>query len=297
MASKTKSPPAAAIPHGLTREQLLEMYRLVRLTRSLEEKLETLFRQSKVVGGLFRSLGQEGESVASAYALRRRTDGTGDMLSPLIRNLGSMITVGATPAEVVRQYMAKGDSPARGKELNIHFTDYRRGFIGQISPLGDLVPVMAGVTLTFKQRGEERVGMVYIGDGATSTGAFHEGINFAAVQRCPLVVIVENNQWAYTTPPRLQTAARSFVDKAPGYGVAAEKVDGNDMLAVYGAARRAVDRARAGEGVTLIEVMTYRRKGHAQHDNQSYVDPTEIDRWATTNDPIDRFVLELTRNG
>ncbi|HEX8452436.1 MAG TPA: thiamine pyrophosphate-dependent dehydrogenase E1 component subunit alpha [Longimicrobium sp.] len=297
MASKTKSPPAAAIPHGLTREQLLEMYRLVRLTRSLEEKLENLFRQSKVVGGLFRSLGQEGESVASAFALRRRTDGTGDMLSPLIRNLGSMITVGATPAEVVRQYMAKGDSPARGKELNIHFTDYQRGFIGQISPLGDLVPVMAGVTLTFKQRGEDRVGMVYIGDGATSTGAFHEGINFAAVQRCPLVVIVENNQWAYTTPTRLQTAAKSFVDKAPGYGVAAEKVDGNDMLAVYGAAKRAVDRARAGEGVTLIEVMTYRRKGHAQHDNQSYVDPAEIDRWAATNDPIDRYIVALKENG
>jgi pyruvate dehydrogenase E1 component alpha subunit/2-oxoisovalerate dehydrogenase E1 component alpha subunit len=297
MASKTKArPAAAAIPHGLAREQLLEMYRLVRLTRSLEEKLELLFKQSKVVGGLFRSLGQEGESVASAYALRRRTDGTGDVLSPLIRNLGSMITIGATPAEVVRQYMAKGDSPARGKELNIHFTDYERGFIGQISPLGDLVPVMAGVTLTFKQRGEDRVGMVYIGDGATSTGAFHEGINFAAVQRCPLVVIVENNQWAYTTPTRLQTAAKQFIDKAPGYGVAAEQVDGNDMLAVYGAAKRAVDRARAGEGVTLIEVLTYRRKGHAQHDNQSYVDPAEVERWATTSDPIDRFAAALTEN-
>ena len=297
MATRIKTPPATAIPHGLTRDQLLEMYRLVRLTRSLEEKLENLFKQSKVVGGLFRSLGQEGESVASAYALRRRTDGTGDMLSPLIRNLGSMITVGATPGEVVRQYMAKGDSPARGKELNIHFTDYQRGFIGQISPLGDLVPVMAGVTLTFKQRGEDRVGMVYIGDGATSTGAFHEGINFAAVQRCPLVVIVEANQWAYTTPTRLQTAAKSFVDKAPGYGIAAEKVDGNDMLAVYGAAKRAVDRARAGEGVTLIEVETYRRKGHAQHDNQSYVDPAEVDRWAAGNDPIDRYVATLTGNG
>jgi TPP-dependent pyruvate/acetoin dehydrogenase alpha subunit len=288
---------AAVIPHGLTHQQLLELYRFVRLTRSLEEKLENLFRQSKVVGGLFRSLGQEGESVASAFALRRRTDGTGDMMSPLIRNLGSMLVMGATAGEVVRQYMAKGDSPARGKELNIHFTDYQRGFIGQISPLGDLIPVMAGVTLTFKQRAEDRVGMVYIGDGATSTGAFHEGINFAAVQRCPLVVVVENNQWAYTTPTRLQTAAAQFVDKAEGYGVAGEQVDGNDMLAVYGAAKRAVDRARAGEGVTLVEVMTYRRRGHAQHDNQSYVDPVEIEHWATTNDPIDRYVAVLTQNG
>jgi TPP-dependent pyruvate/acetoin dehydrogenase alpha subunit len=296
MASKTKARPAAP-PHGLTREQLLEMYRLVRLTRSLEEKLELLFKQSKVVGGLFRSLGQEGESVASAFALRRRTDGTGDMLSPLIRNLGSMLTLGARPVEIVRQYMAKGDSLARGKELNIHITDYDRGFIGQISPLGDLIPVMAGVALTFRQRGEDRVGMVYIGDGATSTGAFHEGVNFAAVNRLPLVVIVENNQWAYTTPTRLQSAVKSFVDKAAGYGIAGEQVDGNDMLASYAAAKRAVERARSGGGVTLIEMMTYRRKGHAQHDPQTYVDPAEIEHWASTNDPIDRYVAALTENG
>jgi pyruvate dehydrogenase E1 component alpha subunit/2-oxoisovalerate dehydrogenase E1 component alpha subunit len=234
MANNTKAR-TTAIPHGLTRDQLLEMYRLVRLTRSLEERLELLFKQSKVIGGLFRSLGQEGESVASAYALRRRTDGTGDMLSPLIRNLGSMLTIGAKPVEVVKQYMAKGDSLARGKELNIHITDFDRGFIGQISPLGDLIPVMAGVALTFKQRGEDRVAMVYIGDGATSTGAFHEGVNFAAVQKLPLVVIVENNRWAYSTPAKFMTAAKAFVDKAPGYGMAGEQVDGNDMLAVYGA--------------------------------------------------------------
>src|SRR5205085_6443474 len=124
--------------------------------------------------------------------------------------------------------------------------DYRRGFIGQISPLGDLVPVMAGVALTFRQRGEDRVGMVYIGDGATSTGAFHEGINFAAVQRCPLVVIVENNGWAYSTPTRMQTAAAQLVDKAIGYGVAGERADGNDVIAAYEVTKRAVDRARAG---------------------------------------------------
>jgi pyruvate dehydrogenase E1 component alpha subunit/2-oxoisovalerate dehydrogenase E1 component alpha subunit len=273
------------------------MYRLVRLTRSLEEKLEVLFKQSKVVGGLFRSLGQEGESVASAFALRRRTDGTGDMLSPLIRNLGSMLTVGARPVEIIRQYMAKGDSLARGKELNIHITDYDRGFIGQISPLGDLIPVMAGVALTFKQRGQDRVGMVYIGDGATSTGAFHEGVNLAAVMRLPLVIIVENNGWAYTTPTRLQSAVKAFVDKAPGYGIPGVQVDGNDMLGVYGVARDAVERARAGQGPTLIEVITYRRKGHAQHDPQTYVDPAEIERWATTSDPIDRYVASLTAGG
>jgi TPP-dependent pyruvate/acetoin dehydrogenase alpha subunit len=297
MAKTARKGRASSIPHGLERENLLELYRYVRLTRALEERLVNLFRQSKVIGGLFRSLGQEGESVASAYALRRRDDGTGDVLSPLIRNLGSMLVMGARPVEVLRQYMAKGDSPTRGKELNIHFTDYDRGFIGQISPLGDLVPVMAGVTLTFKQRAEERVGMVYVGDGATSTGAFHEGINFAAVQRCPLVVVVENNQYAYSTPTQLQTAAKSFVDKAPGYGAAGEQVDGNDVLEVYGAARRAVDRARGGEGVTLVEVLTYRRLGHAQHDNQSYQPPDEIERWAASNDPLDRYTATLLERG
>jgi pyruvate dehydrogenase E1 component alpha subunit/2-oxoisovalerate dehydrogenase E1 component alpha subunit len=294
MASRTKPRPPTS--HGLGPEQLLELYRYIRLTRSLEERLVTLFRQSKVVGGLFRSLGQEGESVASAYALRRRDDGTGDLLSPLIRNLGSMLVMGARPVEVLRQYMAKGNAPAAGKELNIHFTDFRRGFLGQISPLGDMVPVMAGVTLTFRQRGEDRVGMVYLGDGATSTGAFHEGINLAAVQRCPLVVIVENNGYAYSTPISAQTAAASLADKAAGYGVAAERVDGNDVLAVHGAARRAVERARAGEGVTLIEVLTYRRLGHAQHDNQSYQPADEIERWAAENDPLERYVATLTEN-
>jgi pyruvate dehydrogenase E1 component alpha subunit/2-oxoisovalerate dehydrogenase E1 component alpha subunit len=269
---------------GLSRDQLLELYYWMRLTRTLEERLVALYRQTKVVGGLFRSLGQEADAVGSSFALERR-----DVMSPLIRNLGSMLVKGATPVEVLKQYMAKGDSPTRGRELNIHFGDLDRGFIGQISPLGDMVPVMAGVTLSFKMRGEDRVGLVYVGDGATSTGAFHEGINFAAVQKCPLVVIVENNHYAYSTPTSKQSAVAQFVDKAIGYGCMGEQADGNDVLAVYGVTKRAVDRARDGRGVTLIELMTYRRKGHAEHDNQSYVPAGEIERWAEENDPITRY--------
>src|SRR6266513_2044749 len=282
----------AEAPAGLTRAQLLELYYWMRLTRTLEERLVALYRQTKVVGGLFRSLGQEADAVGSAYALERR-----DILSPLIRNLGSMLVKGATPVEILKQYMAKGDSPTRGRELNIHFGDPDRGFIGQISPLGDMVPVMAGVTLSFKMRGEERVGLVYVGDGATSTGAFHEGINFAAVQRCPLVVVVENNGYAYSTPLSKQTAARQLVDKAIGYGIAGDQADGNDVIATYEVTKRAVDRARADGGVTLIELMTYRRKGHAEHDNQSYVPAGEIDRWAAENDPIDRYMRRLSSEG
>lgn len=226
---------------ALSREQKLELYYFMRLTRSLEERLVNLYRQTKVVGGLFRSLGQEADAVGSAYALDRSK---GDVLSPLIRNLGSMLVQGAKPNEIIKQYMAKGDSPTRGRELNIHYGDLVRGFIGQISHLGDMVPVMAGVTLSFKMRKENRVGLVYVGDGATSTGAFHEGINFAAVQRCPLVVIVENNGYAYSTPLSKQTAAKQLVDKAIGYGIAGEQADGNDVIATYEVTKRAVDRAR-----------------------------------------------------
>jgi TPP-dependent pyruvate/acetoin dehydrogenase alpha subunit len=290
MAVTSAVAPDPAARAGLSRDQLLELYHWMRLTRSLEERLVNLYRQTKVVGGLFRSLGQEACAVGSAYALRRE-----DVLAPLIRNLGSMLVKGATPLEVVRQYMAKGDSPTRGRELNIHFGDVvDRNFIGQISHLGDMVPVMAGVTLTFRMRKEPRVGLVYVGDGATSTGAFHEGINFAAVQRCPLVVIVENNRYAYSTPTARQCAAERLADKAAGYGIPGIRADGNDVIAAYQVTRDAVARARRGEGVTLIELMTYRRKGHAEHDNQSYVPAGEIERWAGENDPLDRYTQRLT---
>jgi TPP-dependent pyruvate/acetoin dehydrogenase alpha subunit len=283
---------AAAGDVSLTRAQRLELYYWMRLTRSLEERLVNLYRQTKVVGGLFRSLGQEADAVGSAYAL-----GQGDILSPLIRNLGSMLVKGATPVEILKQYMAKADSPTRGRELNIHFGDTERGFIGQISPLGDMVPVMAGVTLSFRMRNEARVGLVYVGDGATSTGAFHEGINFAAVQRCPLVVIIENNGYAYSTPTAKQSLAKQFADKAIGYGIPGETADGNDVIATYEATRRAVDRARRGEGTSIVELMTFRRKGHAEHDNQSYVPAGQIERWAAENDPIDRYLARLRSEG
>jgi pyruvate dehydrogenase E1 component alpha subunit/2-oxoisovalerate dehydrogenase E1 component alpha subunit len=294
-ARKSAAAPPAVAPGSdvtLTPAQRLELYYWMRLTRSLEERLVNLYRQTKVVGGLFRSLGQEADAVGSAYALR-----TGDILSPLIRNLGSMLVKGATPLEILKQYMAKGDSPTRGRELNIHFGDTERGFIGQISPLGDMVPVMAGVTLTFRMRGEDRVGLVYVGDGATSTGAFHEGINFAAVQRCPLVVIIENNGYAYSTPTVKQSLVKQFADKAIGYGIPGETADGNDVIATYEATKRAVDRARRGEGTSIVELMTFRRKGHAEHDNQSYVPPGQIEKWAAENDPLDRYVARLADEG
>src|SRR6059036_884706 len=292
MASRAASiPQSPPIPAGLTRDQLLEIYRYLRLTRTLEERLTALYRQGKVIGGLFRSLGQEGESVGSAYALARGP--TPDILSPLIRNLGSMLVMGAEPIAILRQYMAKADGPTRGRELNVHFNDLDKGYLGQISHLGDMIPVMAGIALAFKMRGEPRVGLVYIGDGATSTGTFHEGLNFAAVERCPLVVVAEYNRWAYSTPPEKQFAVKDLAEKAKGYGVPAVTVDGNDVLAVYEATRFAVERARRGKGVHFIEVKTYRRKGHAEHDDQRYVPKGELEQWAKANDPVDRYVQRL----
>lgn len=280
-----------AIPSGLSREQLLDIYYYLRLTRSLEERLVNLYRQGKVLGGLYGSLGQEGESVGSAYALR-----PGDVVSPLIRNLGSMLVMGARPVDLFRQYMAKGTGPSRGRDSNVHFADLEQGYLGNISHLGDMVPVMAGMALSFKLRQEPRVGMVYLGDGAASTGAFHEGMSFAAVQGVPLVVVVEHNGYAYSTPTSRQTAVERLALKGKAYGVPAETVDGNDVFAVYQASRTAVERARQGEGVSLIEVVTYRRKGHAEHDDQRYQPAEERERWAA-RDPIDHYLARLRAEG
>jgi len=286
--------PTTLNTYGLSKEQLLEIAYYLRLTRSLEERIVALFRQAKVIGGIYRSLGQEGESVAAAYALDYKQ---GDVVQPLIRNLGSILVAGAKPADVLKQYMAKGDSPTRGRELNIHFGHPARdGFIGQISMLGDMIPVMAGITLAGRMQKRNLVGLAFIGDGGSSTGAFWEGMNFASVQRLPMVVVIEDNGFAYSTPTARQTAARTLADKAYAFGCYGETVDGNDVLAVYGATKRAVERARAGSGVTLLEVKTFRMKGHAEHDNQAYVPPDLIEQWKA-KDPLARYERALQELG
>jgi len=280
--------------HGLSNDELLQIDYYLRLTRTLEERLVALFRQSKVIGGLYRSLGQEGESVAAAFALDYKQ---GDVVQPLIRNIGAILVAGAKPADIIRQYMAKGDGPTRGRELNIHFGHPARdGFIGQISMLGDMIPVMAGIALAGRMQKRNLVTLAFIGDGGSSTGAFWEGFNFAAVQKLPMVIVVEDNGYAYSTPTSKQTAARTLADKAVGVGCTGITVDGNDVLAVYGATKEAVERARNGGGVTLLEVKTFRLKGHAEHDNQSYVPVETIEEWKA-KDPLPRFERVLMELG
>jgi TPP-dependent pyruvate/acetoin dehydrogenase alpha subunit len=277
----------------LTENQLLEMYYFARLARDVEERLVILFRQSKVIGGLYRSLGQEGESVATAYALERR-----DAVLPLIRNMGALMTVGVRPLEIFRQYMAKGTSNSRGRDLNIHIVHLpdpeanEPVIVGPISMLGDSIPVAAGIAMGARMTGRPRVAMAWIGDGATSTGAFHEGMNFAAVQKIPLVVVAEDNKYAYSTPIAKQMAITRIDERACSYGIPHELVDGNDMLAVYDVAKRMVDHARAGGGAQLIGVDTMRMQGHAQHDDARYVPKAVLDAWAA-RDPLERFKKTL----
>lgn len=264
--------------------------------RAAEERLEILHRQGHVGGGVYRSLGQEAGAVGAAYALRRRSDGTGDVLAQTIRATGALFLFGGTPLEYFRQYTARGTGPTEGKEANVHFTDFDRGFVGPVSPLGTMVGVMAGITLSFRMRGEDRVGAVFYGDGASSTGAWHEGLNFAAVRRCPMILLVEANQWAFSTPTARQTRIDSFVERAPAYGIHGDSVDGTDVLEVYEAVRAAGRRAREGGGTQLVELRYYRRLGHAQHDPQDYVDPEELRRWEA-RDPIDRYRRHLLEGG
>jgi pyruvate dehydrogenase E1 component alpha subunit/2-oxoisovalerate dehydrogenase E1 component alpha subunit len=271
--------------------QKLELYRWMRLNRAVEEKLVNLYRQGKIVGGLYRSLGQEAISVGTACALR-----PGDVVGPLIRNLGSVMVMGYSIREIFASFLARASSPSGGKEGIHHFGRPERGVVSPISMLGSLVPVMAGIALGGRMRGQNLVAMTYIGDGGTSTGPFHEGLNFAAVQRLPLVVVAENNGWAYSTPFRKQTAARRLADRAAAYGIPGETVDGNDVLAVYEAARRAVERARSGEGPTLLEAVTYRMKGHAEHDHQGYVPAEELAAWSL-RDPIAGLSRRLVDSG
>jgi pyruvate dehydrogenase E1 component alpha subunit/2-oxoisovalerate dehydrogenase E1 component alpha subunit len=275
----------------LSREQMLELYRLLMLTRLAEEKLVNLYRQTKVVGGVFRSLGQEATAVGTCYALQPQ-----DFIAPLIRDLGAVLTKKIRPREIFAQYMAKAWGPSEGRDLNIHFGDMTRGFVGPISHLGDMIPVMSGIALAARMQKKDLVAVAYIGDGGMSTGAFYEGLNFAAVQRLPLVVVGEYNYYAYSTPTASQTACRDLVERAAGYGIPTHIVDGNDIIACYEVMKKAADFARNGGGAVFIEAKTYRRKGHAEHDDQRYVPTQEIAWWAEHNDPVTRYEIFLLDN-
>jgi TPP-dependent pyruvate/acetoin dehydrogenase alpha subunit len=265
----------------LTRQQYLDLYYYMRLNRAVEDTMVKLFRQNKIVGGLYSSLGQEAISVGTAYALEKK-----DWLAPMIRNIGALLVKGVPPRDIFMQHMAKYDSPTKGKDGTSHFGDLDNlHIVSPISMLGDLIPVMAGVAMAGRYLGQKIVAMTWIGDGGSSTGVFHEGLNFAATQKAPFVLILENNLWAYSTPVRKQVPLENLADRAKAYGIDSYIVDGNDVVAVYSTAKEAVERARAGEGPILIEAKTFRRLGHAQHDPAEYV-PKEMRAYWEARDPV-----------
>jgi TPP-dependent pyruvate/acetoin dehydrogenase alpha subunit len=278
------------MPTRLSHSQLHTLYYYLRLNRRVDEQLTALYRQGKVVGGVYSGLGQEAISVGTAYALEQQ-----DVIGPMNRNMGAMLLRGYRPRDIFLQYMARKDGPTGGRDANIHFGDIERGVVAPISMLGELVPVLAGVALAAKMRRDKLVALTYVGDGATSTTPFHEGLNFAAVQKLPLVIVAENNGWAYSTPVEKQMAIRDIADRAKGYGVPASIVDGNDILEVFEVTSAAVERARRGEGPTLIEAKTVRMKGHAEHDDARYVSRELLEEWRK-KDPILRYEKYLADN-
>ncbi len=268
----------------LDKQQCIEIYRFMLLNRRMETVLENLYKQGKVVGGVYFGLGQEACSCASAYALDKD-----DWFAPMIRNQGSLLVRGFRASDTMMQYMAKAGSPTKGRDGTSHFGDIeKRNMVSPISMLGDLIPVMSGVALGARLQGRDIAVLTYIGDGGQSTGVTYEGINFAAVQNLGLVLIVESNEWAYSTPSEMQFKCTDLAERAIGYGIPGVIVDGTDACQVYDATREAVERAHRGEGATMIEAKMMRMKGHAIHDAAAYVPKPLFDFWKR-RDPIARF--------
>src|ERR1700690_2836479 len=276
-------PPIRESPY-LNKKQCLEIYRWMLLNRKMETALENLYKQGKVVGGVYFGLGKEACSCASAYALHKD-----DWLGPMIRNQGSLLVRGFSARDIMMQYMAKAGSPTKGRDASSHFGDIEKhNVVAPISTLGDLIPVLAGVALGARLQGRNIAVMTYIGDGGQSTGVTYEGVNFAAVQKLGLVLIVENNLWGYSTPADMQFCVKDLAERAIAYGIPGIIVDGTDPCQVYDATHEACEPAHRGEGPTLIEAKMMRMKGHAIHDAAQYVPAELFDYWRK-RDPIARF--------
>ena len=285
-------PPPLRDSKYLTPEQSIEVYRFMLINRRMEQALEAMYKQSKVIGGLYLSLGQEAASCASAYALSKD-----DWLGPMIRNQGSMIVKGFKPRDTMMQYMARGTSPTKGRESGSHYGDAKElNVIAPISHLGDSIGVCAGVALGARLQGKNIACLAYVGDGGQSTGPTYEGFNFAAVQKLGVVLFVEHNLWAYSTPVELQFACKDLADRSIGYGVPGVIVDGTDANQVYDATHEAIERAHKGEGASLIEAKFMRMKGHAMHDAAQYV-PDQVKEYWRRRDCIARFRTYLIGKG
>src|SRR3989442_2980962 len=273
----------------LERADLLQIYYLMRLTRAMEDRTRTLFLQGRVVGGVYTAQGHEATTVGAAWTL-----GDGDVIVPQHRDLGMHLTRGSSPRAVMCQWLARGNSPTLGRDGQLHIGDMHHGIVPMISVLGESLPVACGVGLTMKIRKHQTIVLASCGDGATNTGAFHEALNFASVQKLPIVFLVENNGYAYSTPTYKQFAIQNLSERALAYGMPGESVDGNDVLAVIETVGRAVEHVRSGKGPALVECKTFRVRGHSEADKADYV-PDELRKEWLAKDPIVRFERYLSK--
>lgn len=272
----------------LSREQLLKIYYWMILTRTFDERMLAYWKQGLGVGGTYSQRGHEAISVGAGFAL-----GPDDIVAPMHRDLGCFLLRGMTPGRIFANLLGKATGVTGGRDANLHgLGDMNKGIVGFISHLPLSLPVTVGVAMSFKLRQEPRVALTFTGDGSSSAGVWHESLNLAALYQAPIVVIVENNGYAYSTPVAQQTRAAQIADRAIGYGMPGIVVDGNDVEAVYAAVLEAVERARHGGGPTLIEAMTMRMLGHAIHDGAEYVPAELLVEWEA-KDPIALFTQRL----
>jgi TPP-dependent pyruvate/acetoin dehydrogenase alpha subunit len=297
MATNIAEPAAGGVPAGaaaatdhLLVEDRIWLLRAMLLMRGLEERAMTLYRQGKVPGSFYDGYGQEAVSAGAAFAM-----GPHDRLCILHRDLAAHLIRGVTPATILGQYLGKDTGITRGRDGNVHFGDRRLGCVGMVSMLPDMMLVATGMAMAFKLRGERRCALTWFGDGSTSRGDFHEAMNWAGVQKLPVVFVLENNQYAYSTPLEKQFAVDP-VERAAAYGFVGVTVDGNDAEAMFDASRAARERALAGDGPTLIEAVTMRMHGHAAHDDMKYVPKEQVEEWRQ-RDPIDRQEARLREVG
>ncbi len=275
----------------LSEAQLLAMYELMVTGRRLETRLHNMYRGGRLGGAVYPGVGQEAAQVGFAFALEE-----GDVFGGTHRDLVAQLTKGVTLEETMLNFYGKAAAPTSGRDGNSHFGVLDKGTLMVISPLPDAYAVAVGCALAFDQRGEGRVAMADCGEGATATGTWHEAVNTAAVLKLPIVFTVQNNQYAYSTPNDREFSLSYVAHRADGYGIPGVVVDGNDVLECYAAARQAVERARNGDGPSLIEAVTFRHFGHAGHDPADYVKPDEREAWMA-KDPIPRFEEFLTARG
>jgi TPP-dependent pyruvate/acetoin dehydrogenase alpha subunit len=275
---------------GLDREDLLQIYRNMVLTRGIEERGHILYRQGKIPGSFYTGRGNESAAVGVATAM-----GPEDVGTPLHRDMGVHVVRGVEPWRIFAQYMGRADGPTKGKDGNVHMADSKLGLIAMVSHLPAMLPVAVGCALAFRIREEKRVAVAWFGEGASARGDCHEGMTLAGVRKLPVVFVCDNNQWAYSTPTHLEYATEHVADRAQSYGFDGVVVDGTDVLAVYREAKRAIEKARAGGGPTLIESVTLRMEGHAVHDDAFYVPKQMFEEWAKS-DPLERFRSWLREN-